>query len=112
MKEFMNKLVLRYPKLLVGFSWLISVCVAVLVFVVADFGGPAWIFILCGLWLCSLGLPTTLSAVALAAIWGNIAGLGTPSLSTFVIVVAVVSLAVQAMSVLVVVRALRRWDAR
>ena len=112
MKEFMNKLVLRYPKLFAGFSWLISICLAVFVFVLADFGGPAWAFIVCGLWLCTLGLPTTLSVVALAAIWGNFVVLGSPPLSAFVVAVAVVSLAVQTTCVAVVVRILRGWDAR
>ena len=94
----------RYPGLLAGFSWLISISAAVLALALADFGGPPWVFIACGLWLCSFGLPTTLSLVTLSAIWGNVPGLGTPPLWVFVVSVVIVSLAAQEMSFLAAVR--------
>ena len=97
-----------YPKLWAGCSWLISLLAAVLLLVLADFGGPSWIFIVCGLWLCSLGLPTTLSLLALAALWGNLPALGTPPLSAFVVSGAILSLTAQTLSFRVVLRFLSR----
>jgi len=77
-------------------SWLISLAVAAFVLVLADFGGPAWVFVLCGLWLLTVGLPTTVSLVALAGIWGRIPGVETPPLAAFAISAATLSLAAQA----------------
>ena len=102
----------RYPKIWAGCTWLISLLVALFVLVLADFGGPPWIFILCGLWLCSCGLPTTLSLLGLAAVWGNLPLLTTPPLSAFAVGAASISIVVQTMSFLVVSRFLNRQSIR
>ena len=94
----------RYGKIWISGSWLISLVVAVFTLALADFGGPSWIFILCGLWLGSLGLPTTLSLLALAGIWGRIPGVETPPLSAFAVSVATLSLVAQTISFHVVIR--------
>jgi len=91
----MKSTLVRYRQIWISGSWLISLVLAVFVLVLADFGGPSWIFILCGLWLCSFGLPTTLSLVALAAAWGNVPGLDTPPLSAFAISAAILSFSAQ-----------------
>jgi hypothetical protein len=102
----------RYPKTSIAASWSISLSVAVFVLVLADFGGPRWIFLLCGLWLGSLGLPTTLSLLVLAALWGRLPGMETPSLSAFAICGAILSLIFQTMSFHAVIRLRRRWGHR
>ena len=54
-------LLVQHSKIWIGSSWLISLSAVVFALVLADFGAPSWIFIVCGLWLFSFGLPTTLS---------------------------------------------------
>ena len=102
--KFMQFTLVRYPKIWISGSWLISLAVTVFVLVLADFGGPSWIFILSGLWLCSFGLPTTLSLLALAGVWGRIPGMGTPPLAAFAVSLAILSLATQAIVFHAVVR--------
>lgn len=89
-------------------SWLISLAVAVFLLALADFGGPAWVFVVCSLWLCTIGLPTTLSLVALAGVWGRIPGMETPPLAAFAISAATLSLAAQAVCFLTGVRLVTR----
>lgn len=86
---------IHYPKLWAGCTWLISISTAIVVLVLADFGGPPWIFVMCGLWLCSLGLPTTVTLLALASLWGNLPLLGTPSLSAFMVSAMILSFIAQ-----------------
>src|SRR5262245_50142263 len=99
----------RYAKISIIGSWLISVVVTVFVLVLADFGAPSWIFILCGLWLSSFGLPTTLTLLALAGFWGQIPGIETPPLSVFAISFVILSLIAQTISFLAVGRFVSRW---
>ena len=90
-------LLAHYPKTWIGCSWLISLSVALFVFVLAEFGGPSWIFVLCGIWLWSVGLPTTLSLLILAWLWGKVPGVGTPPLSAFAVCAVLLSLIAQTM---------------
>ena len=99
----------RYRKIWISSTWLVSLAVTFFVLVAADFGAPSWIFILCGLWLCTLGLPTTVILLALARVWGRIPGTETPPLSAFAVSVAVLSLVAQTISFHAVVRLLSRW---
>jgi len=62
----------------------------------------------CSLWLCTIGLPTTLSLVALAGVWGRIPGMETPPLAAFAISAATLSLAAQAVCFLTGVRLVTR----
>jgi len=100
---------IRYRKIWISGSWLLSLAIVILVLVLADFGAPSWIFILFGLWLCSFGLPTTVCLLAAASVWGRIPGIGTPSLVAFAICVASLSLIAQTISFHAVIRVLHRW---
>ncbi len=103
-KNANNTALVRYRKIWIGVSWMISLIVAVLTLISADLGAPPWVFILCGAWLCSLGLPTTVILLALARVWGRIPGMETPPLSAFAVSVAVLSLVAQTISFHAVVR--------
>jgi hypothetical protein len=100
---------IRYRKIWIVSSWLLSLATVLLVLVLADFGAPQWIFVSCGLWLSSFGLPTTLSVLALAEVWGKIPGMGTPPLAAFAICVAALSLVAQTISFYAVIRV---WNRR
>ncbi len=41
----------------------------------ADFGAPAWFFVPLLLWLVTIGLPSTVAVLLLAAVWGTTAPL-------------------------------------
>ena len=101
-------LLVQHSKTWIGSSWLISLSALVFVLVLADFGGPSWIFIVCGFWLCSFGLPTTLSLVALAGVWGKVPGVEPPPLGAFAVSVAIISLVAQAFWFHAAVRFLNR----
>ena len=102
-------MLIRYRNIWIGSTWLVSLAVTVLVMALADFGAPSWIFILCSTWLCSFGLPTRFSLLALAGVWGRIPGMETPPLSAFAVSVAVLSLVAQTISFHAAVRFLSRW---
>jgi hypothetical protein len=81
-----------HPKTWTALTWLVSQGVALFIFVLADFGGPVWMFLAAAIWLLSFGLPTTVSIVVLAALWGHIPFIGTPSLLTFALAATGLSL--------------------
>jgi hypothetical protein len=59
----------------------------------SDIGGPAWAIVPLLAWLLTLGLPTTLTTIALAGLWGRIPLLyGLPG---FVMAAAVLGTAAQ-----------------
>ena len=103
-------LLLRYPKTWIGTCWSLSLLIVTFVLILGDFGGPVWVFVLCGLWLLSLGLPTTLSLLILAAVWGKLPGIETPSLAVFATTAAILSLVLQTISFRAVVRFLPRRE--
>jgi len=105
----LSTLLVQHSKLWIGSSWLISLLAVGFVLVLADFGAPSWIFVACGFWLCSFGLPTTLSLAALAGVWGNIPGMDTPPLAAFAVSVAIISLVGQTICFHAVVRLLQ-WS--
>ena len=100
---------LQYPKTIIFCSWLISLMVTLFAFVLAEFGGASWIFVLCGLWMFSAGLPTTLSLVTLALLWGDLPLVGTPSLMTFIECFGVLSLFAQAIFVYGAIKITANW---
>ncbi len=63
--------------------------------VLADFGKPVWVFILLGLWLCTLGLPTTLAVLLAAVLWGNVPLIATPPLWAFMVCAVMLALGFQ-----------------
>lgn len=99
----------RYRKVWILASWLTSIVLSAFVLVLADFGAPAWVFILCGLWLCSLGLPTTVSILVLGGVWGRVPGMGTPPLAVFTVCVLVLSLFAQTVSFHAATRTWKAW---
>jgi hypothetical protein len=100
---------IRHWKLSVLGSWLISVVVTVFVLTLAEFGAPTWVFITCGLWMFTLGLPTILSVLVLVGVWGRVPGIGTPSLGIFSVCVVLLSITAQAVSFHAAVRVWNRW---
>jgi hypothetical protein len=102
----------RYPKTTAAMCWLVSLFVGAFVLVLGEFGGPAWLFVVCFLWLLTLGLPTTVSIVTLAALWGDFAGLGTPPLAAFLVCVLILSLALHVALTFATTRLFSRWRAK
>lgn len=49
----------------------VSLIAGATAFVAADFGHSAWLFLPLLLWLATIGLPSTLSVLLVAAIWGR-----------------------------------------
>ena len=77
----LSRIVRSYPKLLGLGTWLVSFLAVVTALVLADLGAPVWIFLLLGLWLCTLGLPTLLAVLIVASVWGRLPWIGTPPLA-------------------------------
>lgn len=50
---------------------LATLAVGVVALLGADFGMPLWLQVTLYLWLLTVGLPTTLTVVMLAAVWGR-----------------------------------------
>jgi hypothetical protein len=73
-------------------AWLATLLGGVAALVLADFGAPAPLFGVLGLWLCTVGLPTTAAVLLVASVWGPVPGLGTPSLRAFVVCAATLGL--------------------
>ncbi len=67
--------ILRYPKVAGTALAFLSLLVGVVALVAADFGAPGWMFVPLLLWLATLGLPTTIAVLLLAAVWGRAAPL-------------------------------------
>ncbi len=55
--------------------WLLTLMLVATALVCADFGASAWVFVLLFAWLLTIGLPTTLGVVTVAAFWSD-GGLG------------------------------------
>ncbi len=101
----------RHPKVWICSTWLLSLLAGAVALVLADFGKPVWVFILLGLWLCTLGLPTTLAVLLAAALWGNIPFIATPPLWAFLVCAAMLALGFQTGFFLLISR-FPRWRAR
>lgn len=81
-------------------AWAAAVGVTTLVagaglIVLADIGGPGWVFVLLGLWLWTIGMPTTLGVLLAASLWGTVHGLTTDSLTPFALFAAALGLSAQ-----------------
>jgi len=99
----------RWRSRIWGFlSWIASIIAGGTALVLADFGAPLWIFIALGVWLSTVGLPTTLGVVLVASAWGWIPGLGTPPLGVAAACAAIVSFVFQMAAAAVVARIARR----
>jgi hypothetical protein len=88
---------LRYPKAtgtILAFTSLLAGATAL---VAADFGAPAWVFVLLLLWLATIGLPSTIAVLMLAALWGTTGPFY--GLLFFCIVAAILAIATQVLAV-------------
>jgi hypothetical protein len=72
----------------------------------ADFGMPGWFFIFTQVWFWTIGLPSMLGVLAVAAVWG-IPGWSTGPAWAFLICAAFAALAFQTGSALILSRAWR-----
>jgi hypothetical protein len=69
------QIILRYPKVNGAVLALLSLLVGATTLVTADFGASGWVFAPLLLWLATIGLPTTVVVLLLAAVWGTAAPL-------------------------------------
>jgi hypothetical protein len=99
----------RSRKVWIGGIWLISLAIVVIALLCGDFGAPPMVFILCGLWLLSLGLPTTVSLLVLSVIWGRVPGMQTPGFPVFSVCAAILSLAAQTICFRAVIWTSNHW---
>ena len=83
----LSSFAMRFTKRHAGLvlTWVASVSIAAFVLLLANFGGPQWIFVLCGIWLITIGLPTSLSLVVIAWSWRALPIVGTPPLWAFIV---------------------------
>lgn len=68
---------------------LVSLAVAAWAFYLANFGAPAWVFVLLWGWMLTVGLPTSVAIVVTAFFWNGI------PLPAFLATVATVALVLQ-----------------
>ena len=103
----MTKSLTRYPK-----TWAVSTSLTTLLagaacIILADFGGPAWVFVVLGIWLWTIGLPTTVGVLLLVSLWGEAAVSISSSPEFFVVCTIILSLCFQTATALFVVRILK-----
>jgi hypothetical protein len=79
--------------------------------VLADFGGPGWVFIVIGLWLVTAGLPALAGVLLVASFTQGLPVAGTISLGPAIVLMALASLALQASACLLASRLLARRPA-
>ncbi len=71
------------------FLALVSLAVAASAFSLANFGAPAWVFVLLLGWMLTVGLPTSVAIVVTAFFWNGV------SLTAFLATVTTVALVLQ-----------------
>ncbi|HUG81993.1 MAG TPA: hypothetical protein VML01_10040 [Bryobacterales bacterium] len=86
---------IRRPKTWACLTSLATLLVGAASIILADFGGPAWAFVLFAVWMWTVGLPTTLAVLLLTSLWGNIPWMTTASLASFAVCAVVLSLVCQ-----------------
>jgi hypothetical protein len=102
----------KHPKLWAVLTWALSLLAGGLALVLADFGAPAWAFGLLLAWLATVGLPTLLAVLLLAALWGRLPGLSLPFLEAAMAAMALLGLGFQIGAFLLLARVLRRWKGK
>ena len=60
---------LRKDALVGGLLWLLSLAAGTAALMLAEFGAPAWIFVVLFVWLATIGLPTLAAILLLAWLW-------------------------------------------
>jgi hypothetical protein len=97
---------MRHPKAWAILSCLASLFLGAASLLWADFGMPAWFFFFTQVWFWTIGLPTMLGVLAVAAVWG-IPGWTTWPAWAFIVCTVLVALAFQTGSVFLLTRARR-----
>ena len=69
------KLLVSYPKATGTIVALLTLIAGALALEAADFGAPRWLFVPILAWLITVGLPTTVTVLLLASLWGTTAPL-------------------------------------
>lgn len=69
------KSLLHYPKATGTIIALLTLIAGALALEAADFGAPHWLFVPILAWLVTVGLPTTVTVLLLASVWGTTAPL-------------------------------------
>ena len=100
----MTKSLIRHPKTWAVSTSLVTLLAGAVSIILADLGGPAWVFVVLAIWLWTVGLPTTVAVLLLASLWGEAAVSISSSLGFFVVCAMILSLCFQTISVLFVVR--------
>jgi len=96
--------VMRHPKTWAALTCLASLFLGVASVLWADFGMPAWFFVFSQVWFWTIGLPTMLGVLAVAAVWA-IPGWTTWPAWAFIVCTVLVALAFQTGSVFLLNRA-------
>jgi len=103
---------MKHPRLWGIATWLLSAAAGGAALILADFGAPAWVLALLLLWVSTVGLPTLLAALLVAAAYGRAPGLNWPSIYAAIAIMAAVALAFQVAAFALVSRLLKRRRAR
>ena len=99
--------IIRRPKTWALLTAVASLCAGTFAIVLAEFGGPAWAFVVLGIWLWTIGLPTTVAVLLLVSLWGETAVSISSSLGFFVVCAVILSLCFQTALLLFAVRVLK-----
>jgi hypothetical protein len=101
-------LIIRRPKTIAVATWAVSLAAGASALVLADFGGPPWVFILLGLWLLTAGLPALAGTLLVASFTQGLPVVGTLPLGPAVAAMALASLGLQASACVAAGRLLAR----
>jgi len=100
-------LLVRRPGTLAALTWVVSLVAGASALVLADFGGPPWVFLALGLWLFTVGLPTLAGTLLVAYLTGVLPSGGLP-LGPALFLIAAASLVLQSLAFFAASRLLAR----
>ena len=87
--------IVRWPKMWAASTASVSLLAGAFAIVLAGFGGPAWVFVVLGIWLWTIGLPTTVAVLLLVSLWGETAVSISSSLEFFAVCAVILSFCFQ-----------------
>jgi len=102
---------MRHLKTWAALTCLASLFLGAAALLWADFGMPAWFFFFTQVWFWSIGLPTMLAVLAVAAVWGIPGWTAWPA-AAFIVCTVLVALAFQTGSFFLLIRAWRLAGAK
>jgi len=100
-------LIVRRPGTLAALTWAVSLVAGASALVLADFGGPPWVFLALGAWLLTVGLPTLAGTLLVAYLTGVLPS-GALPLGPALLAIAIASLVLQSVAFLAASRLLGR----